>query len=1143
VTFEEILDQALAMLQRRGRVTYRTLQRQFQLDEDALSDLKEELLFAHPQVRDEEGRGLVWTGGTLATPTRPSPPVGLQEQEPLSYTPPHLAEKILTSKTALEGERKQVTVLFADLKDSTELIRGLDPEAAQQLLDPALHRMMEAVHRFEGTVNQVLGDGIMALFGAPIAHEDHALRACYAALSMQAAMREHTEAVRRAHGIELRIRVGLNAGEVVVRSIGNDLHMDYSAVGQTTHLAARMEQLATPGTVRLTAATLRLVEGLVQVHTLGPIPVKGMTEPVEVFELVGASALRRRLQAAAARGLTCFVGREAELAALRQALEQAGAGHGQVVAVVGEAGVGKSRLVYECVHAHYTQGWRVLESASVSYGKATPYFPVVDLLKRYIHIEDADEPRTVRAKVTGQVLTLDETLQETVPALLWLLDALPDDSSFRTLEPPQRRQRTLEALKRVLLRESQVQPLLLVFEDLHWIDAETQALVDSLVESLPTARLLLLVNYRPEYQHGWGSKTYYTQLRLDPLPPASAEAFLDALLGQDPSLVPLKRVLIAHTEGNPFFLEESIRTLVETGALVGEPGAYRLPQSLPTIQVPATVQAVLAARIDRLPAEEKQLLQAAAVIGTEVPLPLLQAIADLREAELHRGLTHLQAAEFLYETRLFPEHVYTFKHALTQQVAYQSLLTSTRQRYHALLAQALEAQPQAVETQPELLAHHYTEAALGAQAVGYWQRAGERSNVRSAYVEAVAHLTRGLEVLQALPDTPERARHELNMRLGLGQALEVTKGPSTLEVEHAYARARELCQQVGDTPQLAAALGGLCTFYRIRGELQTARELGEQLLTLAQHQHHPERLAYAHSLLGTVVFYLGEFVPARAHLDQALAVSAAPQDRCPHSPFGGAARVIALGETGWTLWMLGYPDQALARSHKMLTYAQELQHAFSLARALYNVATLHKLRGEASAAQEWAEAALAIITEQGFVRLLGMATFTRGWALAIQGKHKEGMAEMRQGLDARRAMGAGITLAEYSARLGEAYGRIGQTQEGLCLMAEALTMVDKGDHWYEAELHRIKGELLLRQTVADSLQAEACFQQALAVARRQQAKSYELRAATSLSRLWQQQGKCAEVRELLAPLYGWFTEGFDTPDLQEAKALLGALSR
>src|SRR5262245_3923602 len=515
MTFEEILDQVIAMLQRRGRVTYRTIQLQFQLNEDHLAALKDELLFAHPQVHDEAERGLVWTDAPGTAPPALAP-VGPPALAPLVYTPPYLAEKIRAVRPALAGERKQVTVLFADLKDSTELIRGLDPEAAQQLFDPALRGMMDAVHRFEGTVNQVLGDGIMALFGAPIAHEDHALRACYAALAMQAAMRAMTEEVRRTHGLELRMRVGLNAGEVVVRAIGNDLHMDYSAVGETTVLAARMEQLATPGSSRLTAATLRLVEGLVQVTALGLVPVKGLEEPVEVFELVGASGLRRRLQAAAARGLTPFVGRQQELEVLHQALARAQTGHGQIVALVGEAGVGKSRLVHECVHSHRTQDWRVLESASVSYGKATPYFPVMDLLKRYCHVDDGDDARTTRAKVTGQVLTLDETLQETITALLALLDAAPDDSPFLRLDPPQRRQRTLDGLKRVLLRESQVQPLLLVFEDLHWIDSETQALLDRLVESLLTARLLLLVNYRPEYQHGWGDKTYYTQLRLDP---------------------------------------------------------------------------------------------------------------------------------------------------------------------------------------------------------------------------------------------------------------------------------------------------------------------------------------------------------------------------------------------------------------------------------------------------------------------------------------------------------------------------------------------------------------------------------------------------------------------------------------------------
>jgi AAA ATPase domain/Adenylate and Guanylate cyclase catalytic domain len=546
------------------------------------------------------------------------------------------------------------------------------------MLDPVLDRMMAAVHHYEGTVNQVMGDGIMALFGAPIAHEDHAVRACYAALAMQEAIRRYSEDVRREHGIEVQIRVGLNSGEVVVRAIGNDLHMDYSAIGQTTHLAARMEQLAPPGTIRLTADTLRLAEGWVQVTPLGPVPVKGLLAPVEVCELVGAGPARTRLQAFAARELTRFVGRQAELASLHQALEQAEAGHGQVVAVIGEPGVGRTRLFHEFTHASRTQGWLLLESSSTSYGRAAPYLPVIDLLTGYFQLDDRDEGRRMREKLTGRLLTLDPALGPNLPAFLALLGVPVEDAAWQALDPAQRRQHTLDALKHLLLRESQVQPILLVFENLHWIDAETQAFLDGLVESLPAAHLLLLVNYRPEYQHSWGQKTSYTQLRLDPLPPASAEAMLQSLLGNEAGLEPLKARLIERTQGNPFFLEESVRTLVETQGLVGEPGAYRLARALPSLQVPATVQAVLAARIDRLAPEEKQLLQTAAVIGAEVPLILLQAMAEAPEEPLRLGLTHLQAAEFLYETRLFPAIEYTFKHALTQQVADETLLQERR---------------------------------------------------------------------------------------------------------------------------------------------------------------------------------------------------------------------------------------------------------------------------------------------------------------------------------------------------------------------------------------------------------------------------------------------------------------------------------
>ena len=520
MTFEEMLDHALAMLQRRGRVTYRALKRQFNLDDDAFEDVKDELLYAHPHVVVDDGRGLIWTGAIRPTPTPASPPAPAQERAPLSYTPGHLAEKILTSKTALEGERKQVTVLFADLKGSMELLADRDPEDARAILDPVLERMMAAVHRYEGTVNQVMGDGIMALFGAPIAHEDHAVRACYAALAMQASVKQYAGAVQRTKGVPIHMRVGLNSGEVVVRAIGSDLHMDYTAVGQTTHLAARMEQMAMPGSILITPEVLRLVEGYVQVNALGPVPVKGLNAPLEVYEVLATGVVRSRLQAAAVRGLAPFVGRDRELTQLHQALEWAGSGHGQLVALVGEPGVGKSRLVEECLHAPRTQGWLVLESRALSYGQATPYLPVIDLLKDYCGIDASDDPRRRREKVLGTVVGLDEALEPILPPLLALLDVPVDEADWQRLDPPQRRQRTLEALKRLLLRASQRQPLLVIFEDLHWIDAETQACLDSLVESLPTARLLLLVNYRPEYQHGWGGKTYYTQVRLDPLPPS-----------------------------------------------------------------------------------------------------------------------------------------------------------------------------------------------------------------------------------------------------------------------------------------------------------------------------------------------------------------------------------------------------------------------------------------------------------------------------------------------------------------------------------------------------------------------------------------------------------------------------------------------
>jgi class 3 adenylate cyclase/tetratricopeptide (TPR) repeat protein len=1078
--FYTLLDHVVDLLRQRQRVTYRALKVQFHLDDEALEALKEELVYGQRLAADEEGRVLVWTGDAGPTAPPSATPVQTPERLPLTYTPPYLAEKILTSRSALEGERKQVTVLFADLKGSTELIRDLDPEAAQRLLDPALHHMMDAVHRFEGTVNQVLGDGIMALFGAPVAHEDHALRACYAALAMQAALRRYAEEVRRSHGLEMQARVGLNSGDVVVRAIDSSLHMDYSAVGQTTHLAARMEQLATPGSIRLTAATLRLAEGLVQVHALGQFPVKGLTEPVEVFELVGASAIRGRLQASAARGLTRFVGRQQELTVLQQALEQAGVGHGQVMAIVGEAGLGKSRLVYEFVHSHHTPGWLVLESASVSYGKATPYFPVIDLLRRYCHIEGHDDTRTIRAKVTGQVLTLDPALQDTVPALLALLDAVPEDSPFLNFDPPQRRQRTLDALKRVLLRESQVQPLLLVFEDLHWIDSETQALLDSLVESLPTTRILLLVNYRPEYRHSWGSKTYYTQLRLDPLPPVSADEFLQALLGDDPSLEPLKRLLIARTEGNPFFLEESVRTLVETGVLVGEPGAYRLAQPVESLRVPATVQAILAARIDRLPPEEKGLLQTAAVIGTEVPFALLQAIADVPEAALHHGLAHLQAAEFLYETRLFPEPEYTFKHALTHEVAYGSLLLERRRGLHARIVEALEALAgDRLTDQVERLASHALRGEVWDKALAYCRKAGEKAMVRSAHREAVGYFEQALSALPHLPETHDTHEQAIDLRLALRDALLPSGDYGRILV--CLREVEALVAAFDDQGRLGEVSLILSHHFWLMGAHDQAITTAQRALTLAMAGGDVVLHALANQGLVYAYHAQGDYRRAIDCLGQITAFF----DGARRRERFGRVLLPAVTSRVWLVWChaeLGMFAAGCVLGKEGLRIAEEATHPGSRMLASWGIGLLALHQGDLPRAIPLLERAVGLCQDADLLFYFPQIVPALGVTYALSGRDAA-IPLLTQALEQAIAMEVIFFQALCHLSLAEAQLLAGRLEEAHTLAERARELACKHqERGHEAYALRLLGDIAARREPPEGAPAEAHYHQALTLA-------------------------------------------------------------
>jgi len=943
-------------------------------------------------------------------------------------------------------------VLFADLKGSMELLADRDPEEARRLLDPLLEQMMEAVHRYEGTVNQVMGDGIMALFGAPLAHEDHAVRACYAALRMQENVTRYGDDLQRSQGVPVQIRVGLNSGEVVVRSIASDLRMDYTAVGQTTHLAARMEQMAKPGSVLITASTLRLAEGYVEVRTLGPVRVKGLAEPVEVFEVAGAGVVRTRLQAASARGLTRFVGRQAELEALRQALELARGGRGQVVAVVGEPGVGKSRLFYEFTRSHRARGWLLLEATSASYGKASPYLPAIGLLRTYFQVEDGDDPRRIRERVTGKVLTLDPGLHATLPAFLALFDVPVEDAAWQALDPAQRGLRTADACKRLLLRESQVQPLCLVFEDLHWIDSETQALLDGLVESLPSAPLLLLVNYRPEYQHGWGNRSYYTQLRVDPLPPESAGELLRTLLGGDPSVEPLQPFLIQRTEGNPFFLEESVRALVETGVLDGERGGRRLVRPLSAIQVPATVQAILAARIDRLGPDAKRLLQSASVIGKDIPLALLQAVVELPERELHEGLRHLQAAEFLYEASLFPEPEYTFKHALTHEVAYQSLLQERRRALHARAVEAFERlHPERVAERIHWLAHHAFRGEVWGKALTY---------LRETVVSAPqASLDAALGGAESSGHFWWIGEHERAVRVGQRELAIATDFRDFGHAVVSNFRLGQAYHALGDYPQAMECLGR--NVQSLDGELQRERfgmaglpsvfsrswlawclaEQGEFAVGLARAEEavqiahavdHPYSLVVACFGVGALHLVRGEFEQAIPVLERALVLAQMVEPPIV-DPLVAAPLGYAYALTGRVAEGIRLLEQATDRAAQLKLAADESLRLGWLAEARLLGGGAGSARPLAERARGLAETRRERARRAYALRLLGEIA-SRGEPQAVE----EAEAAYRESLALARELGMRPLSTRCELALGTLARGLGRTEAARTELAAAV---------------------------------------------------------------------------------------------------------
>jgi TOMM system kinase/cyclase fusion protein len=1141
-----VVDQVIDLLRSRGRVSYRVLKLQLQLDDDAIEALKDELIYAQHVAVDEDGRVLVWTGRPGATPAPASAPSqsgpsGRQADLPADVTPPP------TEPHAPDAERRQLTVLFCDLVDSTVLTSQLDPEDWREVVRAYQEACAKVIARYEGHIAQYLGDGLLVYFGYPQAHEDDAQRAVRAGLGMVEAIGQVNIRLGHERGIRLAVRLGIHTGLVVVGDVGGGARQEQLALGETPNLTARLQGVAAPNTLVISATTFQLLGGFFACQSLGTQLLKGFAQPLAIYQILYESMARSRLEAVGSTELTPLVGREQEMALLLERWAQVKDGMGQVVLLSGEAGIGKSRLVQVLTAQVSTEPQAWLTPCQCSpYYQNTALYPVIDLLERVaLRFEREESPAQKLRKLEGFVVQYGLPLGEAVPLFAALLSLPPGaDYAPLALSPEQQKQQTLHALLTILLRIAAQQPVLFVMEDLHWVDPTTLELLSLLIDQGPTACVLVLLTCRPDFSPPWTGRSHLTQITLPRLPRSQAAEMIGRVAHRKALPAVVVGQVVAKTDGVPLFVEELTKMVLESGLLQEHEDRYELTGPLPPLAIPTTLHDSLMARLDRL-AAVKALAQLGATLGREFAYGLLQAVSPWDEGTLQRGLQQLVAAEFLYQQGLPPQATYRFKHALIQDAAYQSLLKSTRQQHHQRIAQVLESRfPDIVETQPELLAHHYTEAGLSAQAIPYWQTAGQRAAQRSAHQEAVGHLTTGVEVLQTLPDTPERAHQDLRLHVALGVSLMAVKGRAAPEVERVYTRARALCQQVGDTPQLFPVLRGLYLFYLNRGQRQTAQDLAEQLLRQAERQPEVAPRMLGQYLLGLVLFQRGALEEAVRHFEQAIAAYNPQEHRELVHVYGIDPDVITRSLGALVLWLLGYPDRALAQCQEAWTLAQEVAHPLSQVLTQVWLACLHQFRQEAQAAHDRAADSIALAAQQGFSALfVAWATVPLGWALTRQGQWAAGMARLQEGSEAALAAGSEQWRSYYLTLCAEAAGAAGRPEDGRRLLAKAQeVMVRTDERFYEAELYRLSGMLHLAHSPAAQAEAEGYMRQALVIAHQQQAKSLELRAAMSLARLWQQQGKRTEARQLLAPIYGWFTEGFDTADLQGAQALLEELS-
>ncbi|HKZ04801.1 MAG TPA: adenylate/guanylate cyclase domain-containing protein [Methylomirabilota bacterium] len=1023
---------------------------------------------------------------------------------PAAYTPPHLAARIRDQGARLSGERKQVTVLFADVQGSMELLAERDPEEAGRILDQVLEQMMEAVHRYEGTVNQVMGDGIMALFGAPLAHEDHAVRACYAALRMQERITAFGERMRRLAGVPIQIRVGLNSGEVMVRSIENDLSMTYTAVGPTVHLAARMEQMARPGATLATGDTVALAAGRVATRALGPVPVKGLHAPVEMHEVTGAATAQSRAQMLAARGLTPFVGREAELERLLAIVESAEQGPGRIVSVVGEAGVGKSRLAAEVARRARERGDLVLEAAALSYGRAVGHRPGIEIQRRFFRIEPGDDPAAVRAKLAVGVRDLDPALEDVIPALEWFHGVSLPGSPFLALDAGARRVRAMELLVRLIEGIARRQPFVMILEDLQWMDWEGREALDYIVRNLPP-RTMVLATYRPEHDDGWSRRRGYTRLRLEPLRPAGADVLLGELLGHTEETAAIRRIVGERARGNPLFLEESIHSLVDAGVLSGSPGAYRVMREVGTLEVPASVRAVLAARIDRLPAEEKRLLQAAAVIGEEVPAPLLEAVADAPVEAVREALARLRDAELLTETAMFPDPVHAFRHSLIHDVAYESLLHDRRRALHARIARAMESRADAHVAPIERLAHHAFAGALWEEAARYGREAGLRALGRLACREAVEFLHRALEAISHIPASQEMRTLAVDVGFDLQAGL-IPLG-SHAEALSVLRSAEALAQDLSDERRLARALAYRSTMHWEMGDSDAAVEAGGRAVAIAERLQDVALQVVGNFGLGGAVRTLGDYPRANVHLRRSLALLAAER---PDETFGlpGLAGVLSRAHLGWSLAELGEFEDAITVTEEGIRLAEKAGHGYSLAYALLGLGGVLLRRGATREALPVLERGIALCADAPvlFPPLAGDLAIIR----ALDGRLTEAADLATQAVGRGEHMGRLGRLSLIIVHLGEVLIIGGRAAEALGPARRALAMArEHKERGNEAYALRLLSLAVAEGPKADLATARGHAEEGLALAETLGMRPLVARGHLGLSRLARRAGDAA----------------------------------